>query len=131
VASRPPYVAALVQRVVFARYGLATRIGLGPHPHVARIAAANAHLGEVCAVSPEDAAGFISGWDVSQLPSVSKEQAREMRTVGLRSVGDVAAAVQTLRPYVGTVEAAEELRPAARGAPPDRWSPPPARKLAS
>ncbi|WP_070015479.1 hypothetical protein [Streptomyces nanshensis] len=111
----PGAVAGMVNLVARERYGLALRLGVGPNPFLARLAAIDAHLGAVRKVAVEDAAGFIRGWDVSHL-GIARDQAERMRAAGLRSAGDVAAVPpETLRSYVGTDERAHAVHLAAHG----------------
>jgi hypothetical protein len=100
----PP--AGLLQRVAFERYGLATRVGVGPNRLTAELAACNARLGTLCRIRDVDAAAFARGWDVAHLPGVTPEHATAMRRAGLCRIGDVAAVeAAALVPFLGREEA--------------------------
>lgn len=88
----------LVERVAALRVavdrelGLPLRIGAGPVKFVARLAAEEAGVGGFLAVDAGGLASFLHPLPVARLPGVGARTAQRLGELGVRSVGELAAA---------------------------------------
>lgn len=71
--------------------GLEAALGLGPNAMVARLAARQAHPGEVIEITPQAVTAFVGRLPVAALPGVDVEWARWLGELGIRQASDFAA----------------------------------------
>jgi DNA polymerase IV (DinB-like DNA polymerase) len=81
-----------IQQAVIARTRISSSIGIGPNKLVAKIASGKQKPAGLTVVRPEVVQQFLAPLPVRELPGVGKKTERTLNDLGIRTIGELAAA---------------------------------------
>ena len=83
--------ASSIKREILNETGLRCTVGVGPNKVVAKMACDRAKPDGLMVVRPEDVRQFLEGLPVEELPYVGKKVSERLRSMGIATIGQLAA----------------------------------------